>query len=103
VKVEGSGIVVTGAAGGIGRALAARLVAEGARVVINDLDPERTQATAAEIGAHAIPGVDDAEPNVLGARVVGMRGFLHTDPATTRAALAALIPHLTLTPTGATA
>ena len=31
--VAGRGIVVTGAEGGIGRALAARLVAEGARVV----------------------------------------------------------------------
>jgi len=52
----GQGVVVTGAAGGIGRALAARLVAEGARVVINDLDAERTRATAAEIGATAVPG-----------------------------------------------
>ncbi|MFJ9841328.1 HAD family hydrolase [Kitasatospora sp. NPDC101155] len=38
--------------------------------------------------------VDDAEPNVLGARAVGMRGLLHTDAATTRAALAALVPGL---------
>jgi NAD(P)-dependent dehydrogenase (short-subunit alcohol dehydrogenase family) len=53
-KVRDRGVVVTGAAGGIGRALAARLVAEGARVVINDLDPDRTAATAAEIGAHPI-------------------------------------------------
>ena len=38
--------------------------------------------------------VDDAEPNVLGARMLGMRGVLHTDAASTRAALAALIPAL---------
>jgi len=38
--------------------------------------------------------VDDAEPNVLGARALGMRGVLHTDAASTRAALAALIPAL---------
>lgn len=54
--LAGQGAVVTGAAGGIGRAIAARLVSEGVRVVINDLDPERTRATADEIGAYAAPG-----------------------------------------------
>ncbi|MFE5586546.1 HAD family hydrolase [Kitasatospora sp. NPDC056531] len=38
--------------------------------------------------------VDDAEPNVLGARAVGMPALLHTDAATTRAALAELVPGL---------
>ncbi|WP_446213571.1 HAD family hydrolase [Micromonospora sp. IBSANI012] len=36
--------------------------------------------------------VDDAEPNVLGARAVGMRALLHTDANSTRAAIAALLP-----------
>jgi NAD(P)-dependent dehydrogenase (short-subunit alcohol dehydrogenase family) len=62
--VTGRGIVVTGAAGGIGRALAARLVAEGARVVVNDLDPQRTKATADEIGAHPLPGDAASEAGV---------------------------------------
>lgn len=53
---EGERVVVTGAAGGIGRALAARLVAGGARVVINDLDPGATERSAAEIGAIPVPG-----------------------------------------------
>ncbi len=55
-KLEGKGAVVTGAGGGIGRSLATRLVAEGARVVVNDLDAEAVEATAAEIGAIAVPG-----------------------------------------------
>ena len=42
--------LVTGAAGGIGKAIAHRLAAEGACVVIADLDLEKAQAAAAEIG-----------------------------------------------------
>ena len=38
--------------------------------------------------------VDDAEPNLVGARAIGLRTVLHTDPAGTRAALAALVPGL---------
>ena len=38
--------------------------------------------------------VDDAEPNVFGARAVGMRALLHTDAAATRAAMAELVPDL---------
>jgi epoxide hydrolase-like predicted phosphatase len=53
--------------------------------------------------ANRVLFVDDAEPNILGARCVGLQAFLHTDPLTTRAALAALIPELTLSPTGANA
>ncbi|MDN5892541.1 MAG: bifunctional aldolase/short-chain dehydrogenase [Nocardioides sp.] len=42
--------LVTGAAGGIGKATAKRLAAEGACVVIADLELARAQAAAAEIG-----------------------------------------------------
>ncbi|MEJ1922161.1 bifunctional aldolase/short-chain dehydrogenase [Microbacterium sp. KHB019] len=41
---------VTGAASGIGKAIATRLAAEGACVVIADLDLEKAQASAAELG-----------------------------------------------------
>lgn len=73
--VKDQGIVVTGAAGGIGKALAARLVAEGARVVVNDLDPEKTRATAAEIGAHALPG-DGASQAGIAALIEAAREHL---------------------------
>ena len=43
--------LVTGAASGIGKAIATRLAAEGACVVIADLDLEKAQAAAAEIGS----------------------------------------------------
>lgn len=42
--------LVTGAASGIGKAIATRLAAEGACVVIADLDADKAQAAAAEIG-----------------------------------------------------
>jgi NAD(P)-dependent dehydrogenase (short-subunit alcohol dehydrogenase family) len=46
--------VVTGAARGIGRAVATRLVATGHDVVITDLDPAAVEATAREIGATGV-------------------------------------------------
>ncbi|WP_160005471.1 SDR family NAD(P)-dependent oxidoreductase [Nocardioides sp. AX2bis] len=54
--LEGRGVVVTGAGRGIGRALAARAVREGARVVVNDLDADACRETAEALGATALPG-----------------------------------------------
>jgi NAD(P)-dependent dehydrogenase (short-subunit alcohol dehydrogenase family) len=56
VDVVGKGVVVTGAGNGIGRAIAARLSNEGARVVVNDLDSEAAASTASEIGGFAVAG-----------------------------------------------
>jgi rhamnulose-1-phosphate aldolase/alcohol dehydrogenase len=42
---------VTGAASGIGRAIAERLASEGACVIVADLDAEKAQGVAAEIGS----------------------------------------------------
>ncbi|MCX4785716.1 MULTISPECIES: SDR family oxidoreductase [unclassified Streptomyces] len=54
--VQGTGVVVTGAGGGIGAALSRRFAAEGARVVVNDLDEARIGPLAEEIGAVAVAG-----------------------------------------------
>ncbi len=50
-RFEGKVAVVTGAASGIGRAAAARLGSEGARLVLVDRDGARLEATARDLGA----------------------------------------------------
>ena len=52
--------LVTGAASGIGKAIATKLAAEGACVVIADLDLDKAEAAAAEIGAQLNLGADVA-------------------------------------------
>jgi len=56
-------VVVTGGAGGIGLATARRLAAEGARVVIADVDPATGSAAAQEVGGLfvATDVTDDAQ------------------------------------------
>ena len=49
-RLDGKAIFVTGAASGLGKAMTQRFVAEGARVVIADIDVEGGTALAAELG-----------------------------------------------------
>ncbi len=51
MKLEDKIAIVTGAAGGIGRGIANRFVAEGAKVAIADLNAEAAAATAAAINS----------------------------------------------------
>jgi 3-oxoacyl-[acyl-carrier protein] reductase len=50
-KLENKVAIVSGSGRGIGREIALKLASEGARVVINDLDPEPAAQTVAEIVA----------------------------------------------------
>jgi NAD(P)-dependent dehydrogenase (short-subunit alcohol dehydrogenase family) len=73
--VDGAGVVVTGGGGGIGRALARRLADGGARVVVNDLDPDAAVAVAAETGGFAVPG-DVGTGKGVREILDGARGYL---------------------------
>ena len=56
---------VTGSADGIGKAIAKRYLAEGARVVVADINEEKVQATAEELGRQGI-NVNAIAPGVVG-------------------------------------
>jgi 3-hydroxyacyl-CoA dehydrogenase/3-hydroxy-2-methylbutyryl-CoA dehydrogenase len=62
MKVEGAGALVAGGASGLGAATARALAAAGAKVVVADLNAEKGEALATEIGAEFVTAnVTDAE------------------------------------------
>jgi 3-oxoacyl-[acyl-carrier protein] reductase len=67
---DGRAAVVTGAAQGIGRAISERLIADGARVVAVDRNPETLARTAAEVGPAYLPVVADVSVEADCARAV---------------------------------
>jgi NAD(P)-dependent dehydrogenase (short-subunit alcohol dehydrogenase family) len=83
--LSGKIAVVTGGASGIGKGIAARLAAEGARVVIADIQRDALDATAAELSELCELGVtgvqvdvsDSASVENLARTVVEMHGTVH--------------------------
>jgi 2-hydroxycyclohexanecarboxyl-CoA dehydrogenase len=54
MRLEGRSALVTGGASGIGAATVRRLAAEGARVAVADLDPDRARDVSGEVEGHPI-------------------------------------------------
>jgi 2-hydroxycyclohexanecarboxyl-CoA dehydrogenase len=70
MKLAGRRAFVTGGGRGIGAAVAARLAAEGAEVVVGDIDPDTAGAVAAEIGGEAVT-LDVADPGSARSAIEG--------------------------------
>lgn len=78
-------VVITGGASGIGRALGERFAAEGARVVLADIERDQLERTAAELGKSAdceVTGIavdvtDPASVEALAAEVYERFGAVH--------------------------
>ena len=77
-RLDGRRALVTGSSTGIGRAIAARLLDEGARVLIHGIEPDLTAATARDLECpHAVEDLADPEStDRLVARAVETLGGL---------------------------
>jgi len=91
-RLSGKVAIVTGGAGGIGRASALALGREGARVVVADLDADGAARVAEEVGADALAIAvdvsDEAQVAAMIARTVASFGrldVLHNNAALTSA------------------
>jgi 3-oxoacyl-[acyl-carrier protein] reductase len=75
-SLDGRVAIVTGAAQGLGRAFAARLSADGARVVVADRNGPKAAVVAEEVGGHAVQVdvADQASVAAMADQVVGWFG-----------------------------
>lgn len=77
--LKGRTILITGAARGLGRAIAGDCAAQGARLVLADIDSAGVQAAASELGARAVT-VDLGDPasiTALAEDIAATEGTLH--------------------------
>ncbi|OOY06110.1 MULTISPECIES: L-iditol 2-dehydrogenase [unclassified Thioclava] len=96
MRLKGKRALITGAARGIGRAFAEKYIAEGAEVVIGDIDIARAEDTAAEIGAVALK-LDVTDPASIDAAMEKMRASGGIDILINNAAIFTAAPLVEIT------
>jgi pyridoxal 4-dehydrogenase len=79
--------IVTGAGQGIGQAIAERLAAEGARVVVADINADTAAKTAADVGGFACPADVSSEEQVAGLVTAAMDRYGKIDVLVNNAAI----------------
>ena len=101
MRLAGKVAVVTGAARGIGRATAERLLAEGAKVVVSDIDAQTLEKTAAEIGpaanVFAVRADVSRKSEVVGLVEAAVRHFGTLDIMVNNAGIAPVVEFLDVT------
>lgn len=101
MRLAGKVAVVTGAARGIGRATAERLLAEGAKVVVSDIDAQALEQTAAEIGpaadVFAVRADVSKKSEVVGLVEAAVRHFGTLDIMVNNAGIAPVVEFLDVT------
>ena len=75
-RFAGRVAVVTGGASGLGKAAAARIVAEGGKVALWDLNADALKAAAEEIGASHVVALDVADADAVSAAAEQTHGLL---------------------------
>jgi NAD(P)-dependent dehydrogenase (short-subunit alcohol dehydrogenase family) len=95
MKLRDKVIIITGSTTGIGRAIAERCVAEGARVLVHGRDRPKGEAVVAKLGSAATLHVDDLADPACPARiaVAAMQAFGRIDGVVNNAAI---VPRTTI-------
>ena len=93
-ELKDKGAVVTGAASGIGKAIATAFIEAGARVLLCDLNAKAIEAVAGELGGRAVGRVTDVsdESQVEGAMLDARRAFGSLDIVVNCAGFGAIAP-----------
>lgn len=99
-RLEGKTALITGAARGIGQAFAQRYIAEGARVVIADIDEGAAKKTASALGESAVAVHMDVSDSasILAAVDTSVQHFGHIDILINNAAVFTAAPIVDIAP-----
>lgn len=88
MRLDGKVAVVTGSGNGIGAAIARRFAAEGAKVVVTDIEPEAVERVSDEIGAPGIAVDITVEANVRAVAELARKTYGEVDVWLSNAGLA---------------